>query len=254
MLEMIGAAFLLIMSLMTLLWLVYFFRRNAGIVDFGWTASFLLASWSYLVLGQGYLPRRLLITFMVTVWAGRLLWHLWQRFDWNVEDPRYTDLKERLGEENSEFKMFLMFIFQGLIAIILSIPFLVASANSASDWSVWEGWGFLVWLIGIGGEDHQLEAFKRKSSNQGKVCDSGLWRWSRHPNYFFELVVWIGYALFALSSAAGIIAITAPVIMYYLLVHVSGIPLAEAQSLKSKGEAYREYQKRTSPFFPWFPS
>ena len=121
---------------------------------------------------------------------------------------------------------------------------------------MWEIWGIFLWLTGVVGEsaaDLQLEAFQRDPANQGKVCQTGLWRVSRHPNYFFEGLVWVGFCLFAMPADWGALGIISPLLMYTLLLKVSGIPLAEAEALRSKGDAYREYQNTTSAFIPWFP-
>ena len=116
--------------------------------------------------------------------------------------------------------------------------------------------GCALWLVALGGEtlaDRQLAAFKDDPANRGKVCDSGLWRYSRHPNYFFEWLVWVSFFLFALPSPWGWTTIFAPALMLFFLLRVTGIPYTEQQSLRSKGDAYRAYQRVTSPFIPWFP-
>jgi len=130
------------------------------------------------------------------------------------------------------------------------------AANSSPTISPWEIAGALLWLIAIGGEslaDSQLSAFRNRPENQGKVCDRGLWKYSRHPNYFFEWMIWVAFAVVALGSTGGWLGTLSPIIMYYLLTQVTGIPPAETQSLKSRGDAYRAYQARTSAFFPLPP-
>ncbi len=254
--EMVGASFILILGMMAILWVIYYFKRNAGIVDIGWALSYLIAIWSYFFLAPGWLPRKLILTLMVTLWAGRLAYYLFDRFQRSEEDPRYADMRKRLGDENSEFKFFILFIFQGLLVIFLTIPFIISSLNANPHAHPLEGLGFFIWFIGLAGEtlaDKQMSEFKHKPENKNKVCQVGLWRYTRHPNYFFEFVVWIGFALFALASPGGILAITAPTLILYLLLKVSGVPLAEAQSLKTKGDEYRKYQEKTSEFVPWIP-
>lgn len=121
--------------------------------------------------------------------------------------------------------------------------------------STFEIFGLLIWMGGLVGEalaDWQLDQFK-KNQPSDQVCDQGLWKYSRHPNYFFEWVIWVGYGLMAISAPYGWLGLISPILMLMLLVKVSGIPLAEAQALKTKGDAYRDYQARTSSFFPWFP-
>lgn len=253
---MIGASFSLVLLLMIILWIIYLFQHNAGIVDIGWGLSFLITAWAYLFLGSGNLLKMLVMTAMVTVWAARLITHLYQRYDANKEDLRYTHMREKWGGDSNGALFLMLFIFQGVLAVILSLPFFLVAFGSTTEWSKWEFIGILVWLIGVVGEgtaDTQLEAFKADPDNQGKVCQKGLWRFSRHPNYFFEFVVWIGFFLFALPSHAGVLAVISPAIILLLLVKVSGIPLAEQEALASKGDAYKEYQRTTSAFIPWFP-
>jgi steroid 5-alpha reductase family enzyme len=112
-----------------------------------------------------------------------------------------------------------------------------------------------IWLIALTGEaiaDWQLDQFKKDPANKGKVCNKGLWNYSRHPNYFFEWLIWVGYFVFALASPYGFIAIISPAIILYLLLNVTGIPATEEQSVRSKGDLYKEYQRTTSAFVPWF--
>lgn len=253
--EMIGANFFIVFTMMTLLWMIYFFRGNAGIVDIGWALSFIISIWLYLILGDGWWLRKWILALMVTLWAGRLGWHIFERYEKNEEDPRYKHLREGMGPENTNLKMLLLFWFQGFLALILGIPFLIAALDRTEIWYNLQFWGVGIWLIGILGEtlaDQQLKEFKENPINEGRVCQKGLWYFSRHPNYFFEWVTWIGFFLFALPSPGGLAGLISPLIMLYLLLQVSGIPLTELQSIKSKGEAYRDYQKTTSAFFPWF--
>lgn len=201
--------------------------------------------------------RKWVLTAMVTLWAGRLAYHLFQRYLVSAPDPRYIEISKKWGPEFTTFKFYLMFLFQGLLVVVLSLPFLIAASDPSEIWTQWQTAGVIVWLIGLAGEavaDQQLAAFKQNPENEGKVCQAGLWCCSRHPNYFFEWVIWIGFFLYAVGSPWGSIGIIAPIFMLILLIKVSGIPLAEAQALRSKGEAYREYQRTTSSFVPWFRS
>lgn len=251
--ELFGASFILVMGLMTILWAISCKWDNVGIVDLGWALGFVLAIIAYWYCGDGYWLKRWLLTLMVTAWGGRLFWHLGKRFDYRVEDPRYSDLKAKFGRELLNFKMLLMFHFQGLLVIVLTLPFVLVCGYADSQWHFIELLGILVWAGGLCGEaiaDNQLETFKAAPGNRGKVCNTGLWKYSRHPNYFFEWVVWLGFFLFAFPTA-GWIALLSPIIILLLLTQVSGIPLAEQQALKSKGDAYRKYQEATSAFVPW---
>jgi steroid 5-alpha reductase family enzyme len=136
------------------------------------------------------------------------------------------------------------------------LPLLVVALNTDPQWHALEIIGAVIFLVALVGEssaDAELAAFKSKHANQGAVCDVGLWRYSRHPNYFFEWLIWIGYALFALASPYGWIALGSPILMLHFLINVTGLKVTEAQALRSKGERYRLYQARTSAFIPWFP-
>lgn len=256
-LEMVGACFMLVTGLMVVLWGIYFFKRNSGIVDLGWTFSFVLTMLASLLIGDGWAPRKWLLAFMVWIWAGRLFWYIYQRYISTDEDPRYQAIRESWGSNASDFKFFLMFLFQGFLAVILSLPFMIVCMNVSPDWHVFEGWGVVIWAIGVGGEalsDSQLASFKEDPVHVGQVCQKGLWNYSRHPNYFFEFIVWIGFFIFSLGTPWGFFAVIAPAIMLFLLLKVSGIPLTEEQALRTKPESYREYQRTTSSFVPWFKS
>lgn len=253
---MFGASFTLIMLLMIALWVIYLFQHNAGIVDIGWGLGFLLAAWAYFFLGQGNLFKMMAMTAMATIWAVRLVYHLYQRYDRDQEDPRYTRMRERWGGDPNDMLFLMMFVFQGFLVILISLPFFIVAFGSTSHWTTCEFIGILVWLVGIIGEgyaDAQLAAFNKIPENKGKVCNIGLWRYSRHPNYFFEIILWIGFFLFALPSHGGIFGVIAPFLVIFLLLKVSGIPLNEEQALATKGDLYREYQQKTSALIPWFP-
>jgi steroid 5-alpha reductase family enzyme len=255
--EMLGASFFLVMTLMSLLWVVFYFKKNAGIADIGWAAGFVLSSWAYFFLGNGNTAKKLALVVMVSVWGIRLAWQLYQRFIAIVEeDSRYQTLRQTWGSENSDFKFFMLFIFQGVLVIFLTAPFLIVCSYASPGWQGVEIVGMLIWLIGVVGEiisDNQLYQFKTLPENKGKVFKEGFWYFSRHPNYFFEFVVWIGYAVFALGTPGGWIGLFAAGLMLILLTKVSGIPLSEAQTLKTKGQEYQKYQESTSSFIPWFP-
>lgn len=253
---MLGASFTLILLLMVALWIVYYFQRNAGIVDIGYGIAFLLAAWSYFFLGVGDSLKMLLVTLMATIWAARLSWHVFMRYQADAEDPRYTEMRQRWGGDPTDFLFLMLFIFQGVLVVVISLPFFLVGFGSSADWSMCEFWGVALWLVGLVGEgfaDAQLASFTKNPENRGKVCREGLWRLSRHPNYFFEVVIWVGFFLFALPSDGGWLGVISPLLVLLLLTKVSGIPLTEAHSLQSKGDAYRDYQQNTSAFIPWFP-
>jgi steroid 5-alpha reductase family enzyme len=243
-------------ALMAALWAWHLRLRNAGVVDVGWTVSLPLMAALYAWLGPGHLPRRLLIAGMFIVWGSRLATYLLRdRVLGRPEDSRYADLRQR-NSPAAALAFFPFFQAQALAAVLLSVPALVAAFNPEPRLSVIEFAAVGLWCVALAGEslaDRQLERFKARPESRGRTCREGLWRYSRHPNYFFEWLVWVSYALFALASPWGWLALSAPALMLYLLFRVTGIPATEAQALRSRGDDYRRYQATTSSFVPWFP-
>lgn len=230
---------------------------NYGFVDVAWSYAFAFLAGSYAWLGPGWLPRRLLLAGMVVIWSGRLGTHLLRRVAAHhpVEDGRYAQLRQDWAGSFG-VKMFGFFQLQAGSVVLLGVPFLLPALNPAAGFQPVELAGAVLWLGALAGEalaDAQLAAFKRDPANAGRVCDAGLWRCSRHPNYFFEWLVWVAYFVFALGSPWGWVAAIGPASILYLLLCVTGIPLTEQQAVRSKGDAYRRYQAVTSAFVPWFP-
>lgn len=239
---------------------VFLFARwldNYGVVDIAWSYAFGLLGMFYAVAGPGWVSRRVAMATIVGVWSARLGTHLLFRIARHhpEEDGRYRQL--RIDWARSFFsKMFGFFQMQAASVVILSVGFLLVSLNPTPVFHATEIAGGLLWLLAIGGEavaDAQLAAFKRRADAKERVCGVGLWRYSRHPNYFFEWLVWVAFFVFALGSPWGWLAIVGPASILWLLLRVTGIPMTEAQSLRSRGEAYRRYRQSTSAFVPWFP-
>ena len=248
----IGCA--LVVSMMLLLWLVHLLLNNASIVDPGWAYGLAILAVTYALLGTGYLWRRWLFAAMAAIWGLRLGTYLLIRVVGKPEEGRYQQLRKEWGS-NIGLKFLVFFEFQALLDLFLSLPFLVAALNPRPALDPLEYAGALLWLVALTGEavaDSQLAAFKRDPLSRGQVCQRGLWYYSRHPNYFFEWLIWVAWAVFALASPYGWLALACPMLMFYFLFRVTGIPATEAQSLRSKGEAYRRYQETTSAFVPWF--
>jgi steroid 5-alpha reductase family enzyme len=230
---------------------------NYGIVDIAWSYAFGALAVIYALFGAGWPIRRALIAAMVTVWSARLGTHLLVRIARKhpVEDGRYAQLRRDWAPRFNP-KMAGFFQLQAASVVLLGIPFLAACSNAAARLGPLEYAGAALWLVAISGEalaDAQLAAFKGRSRGAGAVCDSGLWRYSRHPNYFFEWLIWVGYFVFACGSPGGWAGILSPACILFLLLRVTGIPMTEEQSLRSKGDAYRDYQRRTSAFVPLPP-
>jgi steroid 5-alpha reductase family enzyme len=250
------AAWLLSAVLMAVLWLWHRRIGNVGVVDVGWALGLAFVSLLYATAAGGDARRRVLIAGMVVIWAARLVAYLLRdRVAGRPEDPRYEHLR-RSGSIAAAGAFFPFFQAQAVLVVVLSAPMLIASANSAPAWSALEIGAVLLWAVALAGEtiaDRQLERFKARHPKPEATCREGLWRYSRHPNYFFEWLVWVAYAMYALGSPGGIVALTAPALMLYLLFRVTGIPATEAQALRTRGEDYRHYQRTTSVFVPWPP-
>ena len=241
---------------MALVWVWAYKIKNSGVVDIFWSYNFPVIAIILLLLAHGFATRKIMICGMVIIAGIRLGTHLTARVMKHLhqEEPRYAHIRQEWGD-NAEVKMFFFFQMQGISNVLLAIPFFIAAINPAQTLSFFEYAGIVIWLISVIGEataDAQLSAFKRDAANKGKVCDTGLWGYSRHPNYFFEWLMWMSYFIFALGSPYGYLAVISPVIILYLLTKVTGIPATEAQSLRSKGEAFKKYQESTSVFIPWF--
>ena len=248
---------LVMAAVMAALWLVQRARRDAGVVDVGWAAGLGLLAVLYAILAPGVPFRRLLVGVLASAWSLRLASYiLTNRVLGRPEDGRYQTLRSKWGEQ-AQSRFFLFFQAQALVDVVFSIPFLVAMSNPRPGLGGWGVTGVLIWLVAVMGEalaDRQLAAFRAEPSNLGKVCRVGLWRTSRHPNYFFEWLHWWSYVLLAVGSRWWAMTLLGPTLMLFFLFKVIGIPATEAQALVSRGEAYRDYQRTTSAFVPWFPS
>jgi steroid 5-alpha reductase family enzyme len=253
----IAIAAVIAMTVMIAVWFISVRLSNAGIVDIAWSANFAFIALMYALLGPGFWPRKILAAWMMIGWSLRLAIHLWRRVVGHIEteDPRYAELRAKWAPDANR-RMLFFFLFQGITNVILSAPVLVAVLNPDERIHVIEWCGLAVWLIALAGEafaDAQLAHFRRNPVNRGHVMTRGLWRYSRHPNYFFEWLIWIAYLLVALGSPFGWITAYCPLLMLWFLYKVTGIPATEEHAVKSKGEEYRRYQRTTSAFIPWFP-
>jgi steroid 5-alpha reductase family enzyme len=229
---------------------------NYSLVDAVWAFGIGLTAVLWLSLGQGDFLKRGVAATIVIFWSLRLGSHLTKRISraHPEEDSRYQKLRDH-WKDNESLGFFGFFQMQGLSAVLLALPFLMVSQDG-SEWGLCEWVGVAIALIGIGGEslaDHQMSVFKSNNKDSKLVCREGLWRYSRHPNYFFELVSWLGFYGFACGSEYGWMTFHAPLIMLFLLVKVTGIPPTEASAVSRKGDAYRDYQRTTSAFIPLPP-
>jgi steroid 5-alpha reductase family enzyme len=250
-----GAGAALVAASMVFAWLLHLRLRDAGVVDVFWAANLAALSLWYALAGSGLPLRRGLAAAMSLAWGARLAVHIARRLRGQPEEGRYRQLRRDWGG-NIAAKFLGFFLFQGALDLFLSIPFLAACLNRAPAIAPVEWAGVALWGVALLGEtvaDRQLERFKARPENRGRTCREGLWRTSRHPNYFFEWSVWVAWALFASASPGGLLAWACPALMLYFLLRVTGIPATEAQALRTRGEDYRDYQRTTSAFVPWFP-
>jgi len=247
--------FALCSAFLALLWVIQRFTGNAAIVDLGWTLSVPLLHLYFAWFSGGDRARGLLLAAMVCLWGARLGGHLfWTRLRPGMEEEgRYKKLREEWGD-HFQSRLFWFYQAQAVAAFLLVVVFWPCYRDGRPELGVYELAGSLFFAVGLAGvavADAQLAGFKKRADH-GQVCQDGLWYYSRHPNYFFETVLWFGWAIFALGSPGGSWAVLAPLAILHLVLNVTGIPPTEQQSLRSKGEAYREYQRSTSPFVPWF--
>lgn len=262
----IGTAFAQALAMSLLMagaWAVRRWTGNSGWIDVTWTFGVgIVGVFSALipVTGSELSGRQMLVAILVSVWSLRLSSHLALRTLGSHDDPRYAALSLEWGEDAPR-RMFRFAQIQALVSMPLLATVLLTAHRPGVGLTLQDVLGAAMLAIAIVGEgiaDAQLQAFRANPENSGKVCDTGLWSWSRHPNYFFQWLAWIAYPLIAISPldgyAWGWLALIGPLCMYWLLVHVSGIPPLEKHMLHSRGDAFRDYQARTSAFFPRPPS
>jgi steroid 5-alpha reductase family enzyme len=243
-------------ALFVLAWVFAKHVDNYSLVDVVWAFGIGLVSSLWILSGEFHM-KQIVALAMVLFWSLRLSWHLQSRIrrSYPHEDTRYAKLRN-VWQGRVAGSFFWFFQAQAISVILLSLPFFWIAKDTNSRWGVWENVGLIIGIIGIVGEslaDAQMTHFKSRIPDPKAVCKEGLWRYSRHPNYFFEGVIWLGFYAFASGSEWGWTAIHAPVIMIFLLLRVTGIPATEAAALLRKGDTYREYQRNTSAFIPWRP-
>jgi steroid 5-alpha reductase family enzyme len=239
---------------MLLGWLVQLRTRNAVIVDVIWAMCMGGSAVFYAMVGGGSLIARVGVAMLGGAWGFRLCLHLLARLLSEHEDGRYHYLREHWHDNQAKFLAF--FQAQAVLIAVCSLPFFAVAQNPKEGMTFWCYAGVGIWVVSIVGEtiaDLQLTRHRHNPANRGRTCRSGLWRYSRHPNYFFEWLHWFAYVLLAIGTPLPVWALTllGPVLMLVSLCWITGIPYAEAQALRSRGEDYREYQRTTSIFVPW---
>ena len=235
-------------------WLISVIRRDVSIVDSLWSIMFIIVAAVYAntLLQTG--PRAVLILFLVGIWASRLSAYITWRNWGEDEDRRYQAIRAN-NEPNFAFKsVYIVFLLQAVIAWLISLPLLGAIASQAPIGPL-DYLGIGIWILGMlfeAGGDYQLARFKADPSNRGRVMDRGLWRYTRHPNYFGNACIWWGFGTIALASGAWW-ALLSPLLMTILLLKVSGVSLLE-QDIGERRPGYADYIKRTNAFLPWLPA
>ena len=242
-----------ILAIGVVAWVVSVVIRNVSFVDSLWSLFFVIAAVTYFAFTESPGERSMLVLGLAVIWALRLSLHITIRNWGEDEDYRYQEI--RANNEPFWIKsLYIVFGLQGVLAWFISLPLLVAITSTGSlgvlDWIA-----FALWIVGVFFEavgDYQLQAFKSDPANKGKVLDTGLWRYTRHPNYFGDFCVWWGFFLFAIA-AGGWWTILSPLLMSFLLLKVSGVAMLE-KSISDRRPEYASYIERTNAFFPGLPS
>ncbi len=250
----IGAG--VILMCMVILWIVSLRIKDASVVDIFWGLGFIVLNGVYFAFTDGFITRKTLLAVLVMVWGLRLATYIGSRHQGKGEDKRYQAFRVAGGKNYWWISFFQVFVLQAVLLLLISAPLLAAQISSLPHrLTILDYAGTGLWVIGFLFEavaDVQLARFKSKPSNTGKVMQGGLWRYTRHPNYFGEAVLWWGYFLIALSVPGGYLTVFSPLLMTFLLLRVSGVALLEKSLSASKPE-YQEYIETTSAFIPWFP-
>jgi steroid 5-alpha reductase family enzyme len=252
--ELFGTTAAVVAGCMLAMWLLSLALRNASIVDIFWGAGFaVIGVTTFLLTSDGSgAPRRALLTILVCVWGLRLAGYLLWRNAGHGEDPRYVAMRRHWGPRFPIISLVTVFALQGVLMWIVSLPVQLAQLEPGGPIGVLDGLGVLLFAVGLTFEslgDWQLARFKADPKSAGQVMDRGLWRYTRHPNYFGDFCVWWGLFLIALSTPYGPWSIVGPIVMSFFLMRVSGVPMLE-RSIGKRRPGYAEYARKTSTFFP----
>lgn len=255
-LKLFGFAAAAAMSTMTLVWLLSLQRRNASIVDSFWGPGFVVVAAVCIAVSGAVAWRETLVLALVTVWGVRLSAHITRRNWGRGEDWRYRKWRDAAPETFWWRSLFKVFLLQAVLLLVVASPIIAAIAYAGPNgFTALDAAGITLWAIGFAFEvvgDEQLRRFKADAENRGKVCDRGLWRYTRHPNYFGEALLWWGVFLIASSAVEALWSVVGPAAITFLLLRVSGVRLLE-KGLKETKPQYADYVRRTSAFFPWPP-
>lgn len=246
---------LVILIYFTAIFVLAQIMKNNSIVDSFWGPSFLIvALWTYFAAPEEG-ARSTAVTILIAIYAIRLFTHITVR-NWNKpEDYRYVAMRKRWGDKNPMLKAYInVFLLQGVISYLVALPIIAVNSSASQELGLIGCIGIAIWITGFLFEsvgDSQLKSFKADPKNKGRLMTEGLWSYTRHPNYFGEAAMWWGIFIISVSGFSEIILIISPLIMTYLLIYVSGVPLLE-KKYESRAD-FKAYSERTNKFFPWFP-
>lgn len=250
-----GTSLIFVLAWMLILWSIYFFKGQITIIEWGWATSLIIIAFVCFIFGEGYLWRKMLVLLTLSISALRLIFQLMNRSLMNSNNQRYLYLASQMKYGSESFRILALFIVKGVLVVLLALPVYFIAQNMLPFFLPTEMFGLMIWGAGVVGQtiaDRQLNEFQDNPLHRGMVCEEGLWNYSRHPNYFFEWIVWIGYAVMAFSSEFGWLGLLSPVLFIVLLFKGPYLSSLESQAIEKSGDAYRQYQGSTSIFFPWF--
>jgi len=250
----ISVAALILFLYMTAWFLLALKRKDNSIADVAWGTGFIIVAWSTFLLNGSFSPRQWIVNLLVLIWGLRLAIRIHLRNRGKGEDVRYRKWREEWGKSFVLRSYLQVFLLQGFILLLNITPVLFINTYAAGDLGILDVLGLILWLLGFFFEslaDWQLDRFLKDPGNRGKVMDRGLWRYSRHPNYFGEVTMWWGIYILTLSVPGGWMSIIGPLTITYIILFVSGVPMTER--FMEGNPVFDDYKRRTSVFIPWFP-
>lgn len=254
MLQVIAQLSVFLWVVMSIMFVIGYFKKTYVIVDMAWGTSFMFVAFYTLFLNSTYMPRQLLITTLILLWGTRITVYLFMRNKGKGEDPRFEIIKKSWGVWEPLYSYFLLFLSQGLLILLISYPVILVNTSNSLGLSWLDAIGVAIWIIGFLFEtigDWQLYVFLKNPLNKGMLMRSGLWQYTRHPNYFGESLMWWGIWIIALSVPFGWSGIISPLTITSILLYVSGVPMAEKQL--ERHPDFASYKAQTNMFIPWFP-
>ena len=244
---------LMLFCYMSLWFVLSLLKKRNDVADTAWGVGFVLLAWVSFFLGQAHGIRGFLVGLLVSIWGIRLAWHIHRRNKGKAEDYRYAIWRKEWGKWFYVRSYLQVYILQGILLFLIVLPVLFINKDAGQSFGLLDFIGIAIWVFGFVFEsvgDAQLARFIKDPNNKGKLLQSGLWHYTRHPNYFGEVTMWWGIWLMALSVPFGFLSIIGPITIAILILKVSGIPLLEKKM--AENPEFVEYKRKTSMFFPWF--